>query len=482
MSEKVLTCDTIIIGAGSAGIEAYKAASAAGANCILIESGPLGTSAKRTGATPISALSYAGLMSHARWNLEKYGIKASLEYGLDTENVLNSVRAVRGKETSEVLSFIYRIPEDHRLIGKASFVDEHTVKVADSTLVNFKTAVLAPGTIPLIPFELNQYVKQGGVYSIGDLFELDHLPNSMAVFGSSGEGLQIGQALAYLGVKVVVFGDHNLWELTDEAVIDVAIDLFKERFDLVLDSYTTAFEKNDLGFCIYYMDNSQYENFLNVDTVFAAGARFAKIEGLNLREIGLNLSRQGEIVVNSQTLQTSLDHIFGAGEAIDLHMTVAQAKRTGQLAGRNAATYPECSPRNSDVALNILGTDPELAMVGLSYEQVKQRAKQGQPFVSSEIRTSEGRFRTTHQEGGILRIYCDEATHKILGAEMCMYRASHIAQYLSLVISQNMTVEDVCGLSFFDLSYEEVIQQACQIAKRTFDRKELGRTQGSFQA
>lgn len=478
MSEKVLTCDTIVIGAGSAGIEAYKAATGAGANCILIESGPLGTSAKRTGDTPLSALSFAGKISRARWDLEKYGIKTALDYGIDTENVLNSVRAVRGKETSEILSFIYRIPEDHRLIGKASFIDANTVQVSDNTKVNFKTAVIAPGTVPLIPFELNQYIKNGGVYTISEIFELDHLPNSMAVFGSSGEGLIIGQALAYLGVKVVVFGDHNLWELTDEAVIDTAIDMFKERFDLVLDSCTTAFECNDFGYCIYYMDNSQYENFLNVDTVFAAGARFAKIEGLNLRELGINLSRQGEILVDEKTMQTSIPHIFAAGDATNLHMTTAQAKRSGLLAGKNAALFPECTTASKDVHLNILFTDPEVAMVGLSYEQVKQRAKQGQPFVSSEVRTTEGRYRTTRHEGGILRLYCDEATHEILGAEMCMYRASHLAQYLSLVISQKMRVEDVCELSFFNLSYEEVIQQACQIAKRTLDRRQLGRAAG----
>lgn len=473
MSEKVLSCDTIVIGAGSAGIEAYKAVCNAGADCILVEAGPLGTSSKRTGDTPLSALFYAGLVSHARWNLDKYGIKSPIDFGLDTENVLNSVRAVRGKETSEILSFIYRIPEDHRLIGKATFIDPHTVQVDDNnhTIVKFKTAVLTPGAVPLIPFELNQYAKYGNVYSITDLFDMDHLPNSMAVFGSSSEGLQVGQALAYLGVKVVVFGDHNLWELTDEAVIDVATDLLKERFDLVLDSCTTAFEGSKSGFCIYYIDNSHYENFLNVDTVFSAGSKFAKVEGLNLRDIGINLTRQGEIEVNPLTMQTSLGHIFAAGNAIDLHMTTAQAKRTGALAGRNAVAFPECDTRKPDIHINILYTDPEIAMVGLSYEQVKQRAKQGCPFVSSEVRTNEGRFRTTHHEGGILRIYCDEKTHLLLGAEICAHRASHLAQFIYLAINQHMTVEDICNLSFFNLSYEELIQQACEIAKRALDRK-----------
>lgn len=65
MSEIVLECDTVIIGAGTAGIEAYKAATEAGANCILVESGPLGTSSRRTGDTPVSFLMEAGKKCHA---------------------------------------------------------------------------------------------------------------------------------------------------------------------------------------------------------------------------------------------------------------------------------------------------------------------------------------------------------------------------------------------------------------------------------
>lgn len=751
MSEIVLTCDTVVIGAGTAGVAAFKAASAEGVNCVLVESGPLGTSAKRSGDTPISTLMAAGKTSHALMELEKHGIKGLYELGLglDLDQVLNNVRAIRAKDTSEVLSFIYRIAEEKRLIGKARFLDAHSLMVNESHLVRFKTAVVATGATSIIPYELNQYSAQalaaqaakaaqqaalsgesadlgaadlayrqaasGGVYTPQELFELDHLPNSMAIFGSNREGLQIGQALAYLGVKVVVFGQHHIWKLTDESVIDAAIDAFKDRFDLVLESFTTAIDKYDQGFGIYYMDGTNYENVLGVDTILAANVRYPKLEGLNLRPLGVELERTGCIKIDPKTMQTSAAHIFAAGEVTDLDRTIVNCRNDGTVAGVNAARQalsmpplpalaqiapkddhegrymgrgpvtaqaglgtaptpglgltsvkradyaapdqdaaaaaaatssaaatpessaddalperllaaadatiaadlaasgeapdgtdgaagaaegagaapraaptsgaavssalyqyrsgsaprataaspeagaPETAPaagaghdaaslgegtdeasgefaapvgrephpdlyevrrstlekwaqkvehgspeprpvpgqlspelqaelraqaeagravqfmeRLPDFKLDILHTDPELAMVGLSYEEVKERARRGYPFVSSEVRATEGRYRITHEEGGILRLYCDEASHIVLGAEMCLHDAGHLAHFLAQAIASQRTVEQLYALPYFSSSYEEIIKEAADQAIKNIARKGQG--------
>ena len=747
MSEIVLTCDTVVIGAGTAGVAAFKAASAEGVNCVLVESGPLGTSAKRSGDTPISTLMAAGKTSHALMELEKHGIKGLYELGLglDLDQVLNNVRAIRAKDTSEVLSFIYRIAEEKRLIGKARFLDAHSLMVNESHLVRFKTAVVATGATSIIPYELNQYSAQalaaqaakaaqqaaltgesadlgaadlayrqaasGGVYTPQELFELDHLPNSMAIFGSNRESLQIGQALAYLGVKVVVFGQHHIWKLTDESVIDAAIDAFKDRFDLVLESFTTAIDKYDQGFGIYYMDGTNYENVLGVDTILAANVRYPKLEGLNLRLLGVELERTGCIKIDPKTMQTSAAHIFAAGEVTDLDRTIVNCRNDGTVAGVNAARQalsmpplpalaqiapkddhegryvgrgpvtaqaglgtaptpglgltsvkradyaapdqdaaaaaipessaddalperllaaadatiaadlaasgeapdgtdgaagaaegagaaPRAAPASAsgatvssalyqyrsssapsakaaspeagspeaasgdvggagtdaalhgvgadeasgefaapvgrephpdlyemrrstlekwaqkvehgspeprpvpgqlspelqaelraqaeagravpfmerlpDFKLDILHTDPELAMVGLSYEEVKERARRGYPFVSSEVRATEGRYRITHEEGGILRLYCDEASHIVLGAEMCLHDAGHLAHFLAQAIASQRTVEQLYALPYFSSSYEEIIKEAADQAIKNIARKGQG--------
>lgn len=723
MSEIVLTCDTVVIGAGTAGVEAFKAATDEGVNCVLVESGPLGTSAKRSGDTPISTLMAAGRVSHALVELEKHGIKGLYELGmgLDLDQVLNNVRAVRAKDTSEVLSFIYRIAEEKRLIGKARFLDAHSLMVNESHLVRFKTAVVATGATSIIPYELNQYSAQalaekaareareqaeltgstpelpypqvttGGVYTPQELFELDHLPNSMAIFGSNREGLQIGQALAYLGVKVVVFGQHHIWKLTDESVIDAAIDAFKDRFDLVLESFTTAIDKYEHGFGIYYLDGTNYENILGVDTILVANVRYPKLEGLNLRSLGVEFERSGCIKIDPKTMQTSAPQIFAAGEVTDLDLTIVNCRNDGKVAGINAARQalkmPDLPPleqvapesehearymgrgpataqpaaahayaqalgltsvkraaapapgtaspnvaganvaeeeatpervivaadaaltedlaadqavdksadstgelatgelaggeqagdssagakcgdkkanqalplgagassalyhyrdsagqevdaaalaapeaeqsfdvyevrRNTlakwahkiehetnapqhpseitpelqaeikaqreagrpvqfmervpDFKLDILHTDPELALVGLSYEEVKERARHGHPFVSSEVRATEGRYRITHQEGGILRLYCDEVSHVVLGAEMCLHDAGHLAHFLAQAIASQRTVEQLYALPYFSSSYEEIIKSAAEQALKNIARKGLG--------
>ena len=474
MSEIVLNCDTVIIGAGSAGIEAYKAALASGVRCILVECGPLGTSARRTGDTPIAYLLAAAKKCHGLLEFEDFGVSTNFNYGIDTDHVLNTLRATRAKDTGEVLSFIYRIPENSRLIGRAQFIDDHTIMVNESHTVKFHTAVIATGSAPVMPYELSQHCAQGGVYTTNDFFEIDHLPNSMAIFGSNREGLQIGQALSYLGVKVMVFGNHQIWELTDESVISVAVDAFNDRFDFVRDCYITAIERAEHGFSIYYLDSTNYENHISVDTILSASVRYPKLDGLNVRSMGLNFDRQGCISVNELTMQSSVPHIFAAGEVTNLSMTTDHARKSGAIAGLNAAKYPKLETCEPQIRFNVLGTDPELAMVGLTYEEVKLRAKAGNSFVSGEIRCSDGLFRTTHAEGGILRIYCDEKTHLLLGAEMCMHEASRVAYLLAGAIKQNLTIEQIVQMPYFSPSYEEIVRKVCEIAIKNITRKALG--------
>lgn len=476
MSEIVLECDTVIIGAGTAGIEAYKAATEGGANCILVESGPLGTSSRRTGDTPVSFLMEAGKKCHALMELDTYGIspKSKVDISLNTDHVLNNLRAARSKETGDVLSFIYRIPETNRLIGKARFVDEHTIMVNENFQVRFNSAVISTGSAPVIPFELSRYGADSGVYTTNDFFDIDHLPNSIAVFGSNREGLQIGQALSYLGVKTVVFGSNRIWDLTDESVMHTTIDEFNDRFDLVLNTYTTAIEKTSRGFSIYYLDHTNYENHLSVETILSASIRCPKLEGLNIRSLGIKVDRFGCIDIKQNTLQTSVDHIFAAGEVTDLNMTVDFARYQGRLAGYNVANYPNMSTAKKPIKVNIMNTDPEVAMVGMSYEEVVARAKTGRHFIAGEVRASEGMYRITKNDGGMMRIYCDEETKQILGAEMCLHNAGHIAHELAIAMAGNLTIDEISRLPLFKPSYEEIIRSACRSVSRNFIRKNAG--------
>ncbi len=468
---KNISCDTLIIGAGSAGLEAYKAANEKGANCILIESGPLGTTSQRSGDIPAAILMAAAKRVRASSNLDAFGLRLIGEREYDTSEVMNALRAVRARGTTEILSVIYKIPERERIIGRARFVDPYCVEIIDQDLnITFKTAVIATGSTPDIPYEI---AKLGDILTTNDIFELDTIPKSLAVFGSGAEALQLGQALSYLGSDVTIFSRSNLWHLTDESVIQVAADEFASKVNIAFNSVITAIERENDSYGLYYIDDSNYENYLKVDKVLAVNTRVARTQGLNLRDIGVRLDKRGFIDIDNTTMQSSVNHIFAAGNITDANISTVQSKAQGRFAGMNAATYPLINVMKERVNLKILDADPSLAIVGMSLESMRDRARRGQSFIVAESHTSSGMYRIQRKVNGIVRLYVDEASHEILGSEMCASGAAHLAQFLSLCIEKKMTCEELACYPFFNPTYEQVLSDVAGNASRTLSRKKV---------
>lgn len=468
MDARKISCDCIIVGAGSAGIEAYKTAKQNGAQCILVESGPLGTTAHRTGDIPSCLLFAAGKAAHTNADAEKFGLKFKNKASFDKSNVLNSLRASRAQSTTEVLSFLYKIPDDERIIGKAGFIDAHHVHVGENLIIEFKTAVIATGSTPVIPYELG---KLGGILTTDDFFETDRIKNSVAVFGSGLVGLRLGQALSYLGVDVTVFCDENLWLLTDETVIAKTRELLRKSMKLSVNSNITSIEKLGDLYGIYYLDENNFENFITVEQIISAGSRYPKIDGMKLRDIGIKLSPFGFIDVDEKTLQTSIPHIFAAGDVIGHKMSTNLAKETGRVAGFNAANLPHKLEMNSSVAVHVLPTEPAAAIVGLSFNEVKERAKLGFHFVIGESHADKGIYRCEHTAQGLIRLYCDLQNHCILGAEMCAPQCDHLAHFLALAIQKKMTADELSAFSFFHLTYEEALNDAAKAAVKAINQR-----------
>lgn len=467
METKHLDCDVLIIGAGSAGIEAYQAASSAGAYCILAERGPLGTTAQRSGDIPTALLQAAGQCCMHLKDAQNFGLKHKLTTGFDNSEVLNAMRQVRARSTNDILSFIYKIPESQRVIGQVRFLDSNRVTVNEDIMISFKCAVIATGASPAIPYELG---RLGGIKTSNDFFEQDRLPKSLAIFGSGLIGLSLGQALSNLGVEVTVFGDGRIWKLTDEQVKAVARELLQHEFSFEVSSELTAIEKVGEGYGIYYLDESRYENFLVVEQVLSAGIRIPNLDELNLRDLGLSYNEHGIINMNFVTMQTEIPHIFAAGDAAQNAMSTARARREGRLAGLNAASFPNLKESVVPCEAAMTFTSPGLAVVGLSLDEMKSRARQGHHFVAAEVRLDDGCYRIIRREGGIIRLYCDEESHLPLGAEICAEGAGHLAHFLTLAMRQKLTVEDLASFDFYHPSLEEAVGKVSLSALKALKR------------
>ena len=473
MELKQLKCHTVVIGAGSAGINAYKNAVLDNDDCIIIDNGPLGTTAQRSGELPVSLLMSAGMSLHSIDSLKECGITFQSAVKTDTSNVLSSLRTVRARATAEVLSFMYKIPEHRRIRGNAKFIDNHTLKVDDAYEITFETAVIATGSSPLVTYEQSRLKH---ILTTNEFFELEKLPQSVAIFGSSKIGLELGQALSYLGVDVAVFGQRKLWLLTDDSVLAVAHQILSSRFNLYVDTYITSMEDeiDESGYAIYYIDDRSFENYLHMQSVVAATDRIPNVGGLNLPAIGVKLKRTGSILTNTNTLQTSVDNIFAAGDVCHEEFLSSIAKAEGKIAGINAANYPNLKTMPKKVMVNMVFTDPVLAIVGRTLDQMREYARTtGDLFITTEVRLSQGQFRGLREDGGIVSIYTSIKTHQILGAELCAFKGDKIAQLLAFAMESNATVDQLADYPFFNMSAESTIALA---AKEACARLNKGQT------
>ena len=145
---KVEQVDVAIIGAGTAGVAAYRAARAAGATAMLIEGGAYGTTCARVGCMPSKLLIAAADAAHAVATAPGFGVHLDGAIRIDGRAVMERVRRERDRFVDFVLRDMERIPETDRLRGHARFVDDHTLEVDGQTRVVARTVVIATGSRP----------------------------------------------------------------------------------------------------------------------------------------------------------------------------------------------------------------------------------------------------------------------------------------------------------------------------------------------
>src|SRR5438552_533944 len=193
--------DVAVIGAGTAGLAAYRAARAAGASAVIIEAGAYGTTCARVGCMPSKLLIAAAEAAHAIDRAPGFGVHVDGATRIDGREVMDRVRRERDRFVGFVVDGVQAIPESDRIRGHAKFVDANTLEV-DGKRIEARSIVIATGSRPTIPPMLKDLGDRLIVND--DVFDWQDLPRSVAVFGPGVIGLEIGQALARLGVRVVV--------------------------------------------------------------------------------------------------------------------------------------------------------------------------------------------------------------------------------------------------------------------------------------
>ena len=449
-----------IIGAGSAGMRAYREASKQTDSVVLIEGGDYGTNCARVGCMPSKLLIAAAEAAYSGEHARSFGIN----YGdrrIDGRAVMQRVRAERDRFVGFVVDAVENWPAEQRLKGRAQFISDHRLLIDNRIEIEADRIIIATGSRPNI---VPMFEPFGDRLIINDdIFQWDDLPKAVAVFGAGAIGLELGQALHRLGVRVTLFGrNHSIGPLTDPVVLKQAAAIFTGELTFYPDAKVTRGARTEHGVDIEYIDQGQtrVEPF---DYVLAATGRIPNIDGLGLENTSLTLNDRGMPAFDLHTGRIENSHMFIAGDVNNVIPLLHEAADEGQIAGYNAAHYPHIRRFKKSSPISVVFTDPQIMLVGQSYRELQQS---GIAFATGEVDwESQGRARVMLLNKGLLRVYGERNTGRFLGAEMVGPRAEHIAHLLAWAHQSNLTVAEILERPF----YHPVIEEGVRTAMRNLN-------------
>lgn len=442
--------DVAIIGAGSAGLSARREVAKKTDNYVVIDDGILGTTCARIGCMPSKVLIQVATDFERRNKLAEEGIFGGEQLSIDSKVVMQHVRKLRDRFVRAVMGGMNSwMDEQHFLKKRARFIDANTLDLGDEKIQADKI-IIATGSHPIIPKELEQHKDY--LITTDFLFEEKELPNSMAVVGLGVIGIELGQALHRLGVDVLGIARRRLIAgVTDPEVSAYVTRKFAEQMTI---SYTGIEKCHEYQNKLHITTNGKE---YVVDKVLVTAGRAPNLNGLGLENLGLELNRKGipEFDLGTMALK-QLPHIYIVGDVNGLRPILHEASDQGKIAGFNAVN--ESTNFKHRVPVEITFSDPNIAAVGMRYEELKNSDYN---FTTGAVSfEGQGRSIVKLKEIGELRIYGDVVTGKILGAELFAPDGEHLAHLIAWAIANDMTVNQMLALPFYHPVVEEGLRTA----------------------
>lgn len=456
---KVVQTDVAIIGAGTAGLSAYKAVTKSGKQAVLIEGGPYGTTCARVGCMPSKLLIAAAEAAHIAQHGTAFGIHITGKVKVNGVEVMDRVRRERDRFVGFVLDGLENIPAERKIRGYARFVGATSLEVDDHTRVHASRVVIATGSSAHIPAPFKSLGDRA--ITNEEVFGWTDLPSSVAVFGPGVIGLELGQALSRLGVKVRVFGvSGSLAGLTDLKVRQTAKKVFQREFYLDPDARVLEMQREGDEVLVRYIRLDNSECIERFDYALIATGRRPNLSTLDIAKAGIEVTQTGLPRFDRSTMQIEALPIFIAGDVNNDVPLLHEASDEGHIAGLNAARWPDVLPGSRTTPMAIVFTDPQIAMVGMGPDKLAPGS-----FVVGEVDfTGQGRSRVMLKNSGVLRVYGDIASRRLMGAQLVGPSAEHLAHLLAWSVEQSMTIDQMLQMPFYHPVVEEGLRTALRHA------------------
>ncbi|MEQ8268439.1 MAG: FAD-dependent oxidoreductase [Parvibaculum sp.] len=363
---KRIKADICVIGAGSGGLSVAAGAAQMGARTVLIERDAMGGDCLNTGCVPSKALLAAAKQAYRMGAGERFGIAPEtpkVDFGKVHDHVHGVIAAIAPNDSVARFEALgVTVIKDH-----GRFRDGGTVLAGDAE-ISARRFVIATGSraaVPQIPG-----LDTVPFYTNENIFENKACPSHLIIVGGGPIGMEMAQAHRRLGARVTVLEGQRVFNRDDPELSAIVVDQLRREGIDIREGVKIASVSGDAGKVSVAIDEGGETRDIAGSHILIATGRRANVEGLDLEKAGIEYSPRG--LKLDERLRTTNKHVFGVGDvAGGLQFTHVAGYHAG-IVIRNALFRVPAKADHRAVPW-VTYTDPELAHVGETEEQARQR-------------------------------------------------------------------------------------------------------------
>lgn len=448
-----LNFDLVVLGAGPGGYVAAIRAAQLGLRTACIEKEPaLGGTCLRVGCIPSKALlDSSELYDQIRHKAETHGIRVD-GVEVDVPAMLKRKDGVV-KGLTDGVAYLFKKNKIEWIRGFGRLTGPDTIEVEGKDgkrTVRAKTVILAPGSVPVelpfLKFDGERIIDSTGALSIPEV------PGHLVVVGGGVIGLELGSVWLRLGAKVTVLeAMPTILPGMDGEVVKQADRIFrKQGFAIRTGSKVTGAERKGDKVIV----SVEGQEPLEADYLLVSVGRRAYTGGMGFEEAGIRLER-GVIQVDER-YHTGVGNVYAIGDAIGGRMLAHKAEEEGVAAVEFSAG--KHGHVNYDAVANVVYTWPEIASVGATEEELKER---GVEYRSGKFPWSaNGRAKAMAEQDGFVKVLADAKTDRLLGIHILGPRASDLIAEAALALEFEGSAEDIARSVHAHPTLPEAVKEA----------------------
>ena len=419
--------DVMIIGGGPGGYTAANKAGANGLKTILFEKDQIGGTCLNRGCIPMKSLIQSAHVFKDAKDGELFGVMAenvSLDYGKVKERrdaVVSQLRA--GVEKSLKANKVEVVKGSARIIGRDQIACNGEVYEGDRIII-------AAGSVPAVP------PIPGREYAItsDDVLEKDHqLKGSMIIIGGGVIGCEIADAMDAYGIKVTVIEMADRLLPTLEKELGTRLNMFfkKKGIEVICGAMVKQIGEDR---SVSYTDKKGEEQTARADEVLIATGRKANITDIADESVGVKIGRG---IVSDENGKTDQDNIYVIGDARQGNIQLAHV---AEAQGENIIDLILKKEPSIDMSVIPSGvyTDPEIASVGVSEEELKGKGIECR--CKKFLTGANGKCLIENSESGFVKVVTVDDV--IVGGSIITPHATELIAELAAAVQKKMTLEE----------------------------------------